>query len=211
MNLVEINNLTKKYEKKTILKDISLTVEEGEFVCIHGKSGCGKSTLLNIIGLIEKYDSGSVKLFGNDINRTSIFARQKLIRYKIGYLFQNYALVDDSSVMNNLLMGMKYIKESDKIKKSKISETLKLVGLDGYEKKMIYKLSGGEQQRVAIARVMLKPSELILADEPTGSLDPENRDIVMDLLKKLNNEGKTILLVSHDVNVVKSADRVVEL
>ena len=196
MNLVEINNLTKKYEKKTILRDISLTVEEGEFVCIHGKSGCGKSTLLNIIGLIEKYDSGSVKLFGNDINRTSIFARQKLIRYKIGYLFQNYALVDDSSVMNNLLMGMKYIKESDKIKKSKISETLKLVGLDGYEKKMIYKLSGGEQQRVAIARVMLKPSELILADEPTGSLDPENRDIVMDLLKKLNNEGKTILLVS---------------
>ena len=211
MNLVEINNLTKKYEKKTILRDISLTVEEGEFVCIHGKSGCGKSTLLNIIGLIEKYDSGSVKLFGNDINRTSIFARQKLIRYKIGYLFQNYALVDDSSVMNNLLMGMKYIKESDKIKKSKISETLKLVGLDGYEKKMIYKLSGGEQQRVAIARVMLKPSELILADEPTGSLDPENRDIVMDLFKKLNNEGKTILLVSHDVNVVKSADRVVEL
>lgn len=211
MNLVEINNLTKKYEKKTILKDISLTVEEGEFVCIHGKSGCGKSTLLNIIGLIEKYDSGSVKLFGNDINRTSIFARQKLIRYKIGYLFQNYALIDDNSVMNNLLIGMKYIKESDKIKKSKISETLKLVGLDGYEKKMIYKLSGGEQQRVAIARIMLKPSELILADEPTGSLDPENRDIVMDLLKKLNNEGKTILLVSHDVNVVKSADRVVEL
>ena len=211
MNLVEINNLTKKYEKKTILRDISLTVEEGEFVCIHGKSGCGKSTLLNIIGLIEKYDSGSVKLFGNDINRTSIFARQKLIRYKIGYLFQNYALIDDNSVMNNLLIGMKYIKESDKIKKSKISETLKLVGLDGYEKKMIYKLSGGEQQRVAIARVMLKPSELILADEPTGSLDPENRDIVMDLLKKLNNEGKTILLVSHDVNVVKSADRVVEL
>ena len=211
MNLVEINNLTKKYEKKTILRDISLTVEEGEFVCIHGKSGCGKSTLLNIIGLIEKYDSGSVKLFGNDINRTSIFARQKLIRYKIGYLFQNYALIDDNSVMNNLLIGMKYIKESDKIKKSKISETLKLVGLDGYEKKMIYKLSGGEQQRVAIARIMLKPSELILADEPTGSLDPENRDIVMDLLKKLNNEGKTILLVSHDVNVVKSADRVVEL
>lgn len=211
MNLVEINNLTKKYEKKTILKDISLTVEEGEFVCIHGKSGCGKSTLLNIIGLIEKYDSGSVKLFGNDINRTSIFARQKLIRYKIGYLFQNYALIDDNSVMNNLLIGMKYIKESDKIKKSKISETLKLVGLDGYEKKMIYKLSGGEQQRVAIARIMLKPSELILADEPTGSLDPENRDIVMDLLKKLNNEGKTILLVSHDVNVVKSADRVVDL
>lgn len=211
MNLVEINNLTKKYEKKTILKDISLTVEEGEFVCIHGKSGCGKSTLLNIIGLIEGYDSGSFKLFGNDINRTSIFARQKLIRYKIGYLFQNYALIDDNSVMNNLLIGMKYIKESDKIKKSKISETLKLVGLDGYEKKMIYKLSGGEQQRVAIARIMLKPSELILADEPTGSLDPENRDIVMDLLKKLNNEGKTILLVSHDVNVVKSADRVVEL
>lgn len=211
MNLVEINNLTKKYEKKTILKDISLTVEEGEFVCIHGKSGCGKSTLLNIIGLIEGYDSGSFKLFGNDINRTSIFARQKLIRYKIGYLFQNYALIDDNSVMNNLLIGMKYIKESDKIKKSKISETLKLVGLDGYEKKMIYKLSGGEQQRVAIARIMLKPSELILADEPTGSLDPENRDIVMDLLKKLNNEGKTILMVSHDVNVVKSADRVVEL
>ena len=187
MNIIEIKNLEKKYE-----------------------SGCGKSTLLNIIGLIEKFDSGSLKLFGKEIRNRSEFLKKDLIRYKIGYLFQNYALIDESTVNNNLLIGLKYTKHSESEKKKLIADALNKVGLSGFENKCIYKLSGGEQ-RVAIARIMLKPSELILADEPTGSLDPSNRDTILELIRKINSEGKTILMVSHDDYVVNTADRVIEL
>ena len=211
MNIIEITNLEKKYEGETVLKNINLTVEQGEFICIHGKSGCGKSTLLNIIGLIEKFDSGSLKLFGKEIRNRSEFLKKNLIRYKIGYLFQNYALIDESTVKTNLLVGLKYTKYSESEKKKLIADALGKVGLSGFEDKCIYKLSGGEQQRVAIARIMLKPSELILADEPTGSLDPANRKTVLELIRKINSEGKTVLMVSHDDHVVNTADRVIEL
>lgn len=211
MNIIEITNLEKKYEGETVLKNINLTVEQGEFICLHGKSGCGKSTLLNIIGLIEKFDSGSLKLFGKEIRNRSEFLKKNLIRYKIGYLFQNYALIDESTVKTNLLVGLKYTKYSESEKKKLIADALGKVGLSGFEDKCIYKLSGGEQQRVAIARIILKPSELILADEPTGSLDPANRDIVLELIRKINSEGKTVLMVSHDDHVVNTADRVIEL
>jgi len=211
MNMIEITNLEKKYEGETVLKNINLTVEQGEFICLHGKSGCGKSTLLNIVGLIEKFDSGSLKLFGKEIRNRSEFLKKNLIRYKIGYLFQNYALIDESTVKTNLLVGLKYTKYSESEKKKLIADALGKVGLSGFEDKCIYKLSGGEQQRVAIARIILKPSELILADEPTGSLDPANRDIVLELIRKINSEGKTVLMVSHDDYVVNTADRVIEL
>ena len=211
MNIIEITNLEKKYEGETVLKTINLTVEQGEFICLHGKSGCGKSTLLNIIGLIEKFDSGSLKLFGKEIRNRSEFLKKNLIRYKIGYLFQNYALIDESTVKTNLLVGLKYTKYSESEKKKLITDALGKVGLSGFEDKCIYKLSGGEQQRVAIARIMLKPSELILADEPTGSLDPANRETVLELIRKINSEGKTVLMVSHDDHVVNTADRVIEL
>lgn len=211
MNIIEITNLEKKYEGETVLKNINLTVEQGEFICLHGKSGCGKSTLLNIVGLIEKFDSGSLKLFGKEIRNRSEFLKKNLIRYKIGYLFQNYALIDESTVKTNLLVGLKYTKYSESEKKKLIADALGKVGLSGFEDKCIYKLSGGEQQRVAIARIILKPSELILADEPTGSLDPANRDIVLELIRKINSEGKTVLMVSHDDYVVNTADRVIEL
>ena len=211
MNIIEITNLEKKYEGETVLKNINLTVEQGEFICLHGKSGCGKSTLLNIIGLIEKFDSGSLKLFGKEIRNRSEFLKKNLIRYKIGYLFQNYALIDESTVKTNLLVGLKYTKYSESEKKKLIADALGKVGLSGFEDKCIYKLSGGEQQRVAIARIILKPSELILADEPTGSLDPANRETVLELIRKINSEGKTVLMVSHDDHVVNTADRVIEL
>lgn len=211
MNVIEVEKLTKKYDNNIVLNNLSFNIKEGEFVCIHGRSGCGKSTLLNIIGLIEKYDGGSVKLFGENIKMSSSFRRRRLIRYRIGYLFQNYALIDNMNVMENLLIGMKYIKDSKNNKIKHISEVLTKVGLEGYEKKLIYKLSGGEQQRVAVARIMLKPSDIILADEPTGSLDSENRDIIIGLLKKINAEGKTIMIVSHDTSVVNKADRVIEI
>lgn len=211
MNIVKIRSLKKSFEKKLILNDISLDIKQGEFVCIHGKSGCGKSTLLNIIGLLDSFDSGIVELFGEDIHNLFRYQVRKIIRNKIGYLFQNYALIDTESVSYNLMIAMKYTKYSKSEKLKKISESLQAVNLKGYEKENIYKLSGGEQQRVAIARLMLKPSEIILADEPTGSLDSENRSEIISLLKKLNNDGKTIIIVSHDDYVVKHADRIIEI
>lgn len=211
MNILKIRSLKKSFEKKLILNDISLDIKQGEFVCIHGKSGCGKSTLLNIIGLLDSFDSGNVELFGKDIHNLFSYQKRNLVRNKIGYLFQNYALIDTETVSYNLMIAMKYTKYSKSEKIKRISESLAAVNLNGYEKKHIYILSGGEQQRVAIARLMLKPSEIILADEPTGSLDSENRSEIISLLKRLNNDGKTIIIVSHDDYVVKHADRIIEI
>lgn len=211
MNILSVRSLKKTFEKKLILNDISLDIEQGEFICIYGKSGCGKSTLLNIIGLLESFDSGTIEMFGKDINNLFGYQKRNLIRTKIGYLFQNYALIDTETVLYNLMISMKYTKYTKSEKIKKISESLSAVNLSGYENKPVYKLSGGEQQRVAVARLMLKPSEIILADEPTGSLDSENRDEIISLLKRLNNDGKTIIIVSHDEHVVKHADRAVKI
>ncbi len=211
MDVLKIRSLKKSFEKEIVLSDISFEVKQGEFVCIHGKSGCGKSTLLNIIGLLDTFDSGKIELFGKDIRNLYRYQLRKLVRNKIGYLFQNYALIDTETVSYNLMIAMKYTKYSKSEKIKKISESLAAVGLKGYEKKHIYKLSGGEQQRVAIARLMLKPSEIILADEPTGSLDRENGREIISLLKRLNNVGKTIIIVSHDDYVVNHSDRIIEL
>ncbi len=211
MDVLKIRSLKKSFEKKLILNDISFDIKQGEFVCIHGKSGCGKSTLLNIIGLLDSYDSGQIELFGKDIHNLMEYQKRNLIRNKIGYLFQNYALIDTDTVLYNLMIAMKYTKYTKSEKMKRIAKSLDAVGLSDYQKKPVYKLSGGEQQRVAIARLMLKPSEIILADEPTGSLDPENRSEIISLLRRLNNDGKTIIIVSHDDYVVKQADRIIEL
>ena len=212
MNIIEITNLEKKYEGETVLKNINLTVEQGEFICIHGKSGCGKSTLLNIIGLIEKFDSGSLKLFGKEIRNRSEFLKKNLIRYKIGYLFQNYALIDESTVKTNLLVGLKYTKYSESEKKKLIADALGKVGLSGFEDKCIYKLSGGEQQRVSIARALAKNPKIILGDEPTGALDSETGVIVLELLQKLCwEQDKTVILVTHNADIAKCADKVIRM
>lgn len=135
----------------------------------------------------------------------------KLLRYHISYLFQNYGLIEDETVIKNLEVGTKYLKLSKEQKKQKINEALKSVGLENYENKKVFQLSGGEQQRVAVARIMLKPSELILADEPTGSLDVENRDVILSLLKSLNESGKTVVVVTHDKDIEKCATRCIRI
>ncbi len=211
MSLIELNNITKSYGDKTIFKDFSLKVEGGDFIALTGDSGCGKSTLLNIIGLLEEFDSGEIIIDGKTSPSPNSGVANKILREKISYLFQNFALVDEETVEYNLKLACKYVKANRPEKEFSISESLKHVGLEGYEKRKIYELSGGEQQRVAIARIMLKPSKIILADEPTGSLDEKNRDVVLTLLKTLNKEGKTLILVTHDKYVASQCNKIIQL
>lgn len=207
--IVEIKNIVKKYQNKSVFEDFSLSINRGEFIVIIGKSGTGKSTLLNMLGLLDKPDKGTIKLF--DKINVKPYSRQAeaLLRNDIGYLFQNFSLIDNESVYNNLLIAIPKGKKRDKAEA--IRNVLEEVGLVGYESKLIHKCSGGEQQRIAVARLLLKSCSLILADEPTGSLDYENKMIVVEQLKKLQISGKTIIVVTHDKELEKYADRVIEL
>ena len=208
MSVINLENITKSYGHHMIFKDYNLSVEEGEFVAICGESGKGKTTLLNIMGMIEKADKGDLYLFNKknpDIRKAS---GRKILRTEMTYVFQNYGLVEDKTVQYNLNIASHFTDVSEK----DIEEVLTKVGLDkSILKSKVYTLSGGEQQRVAIARVFLKKCKLLLADEPTGSLDAGNKEIVMKLFERLNKEGTTIVMVTHDEEILKYATRIVEL
>jgi len=211
MAVISLNNICKSFGNKVIFDNLNLNVNEGEFLCITGVSGKGKTTLLNIIGLLEKPDSGSINIMGYDNPEIDSKSGIKLLRSNISYLFQNYGLVDNETVEYNLKIATRFLKLSKNDEKKKIAEALNTVGLNGYEKNKIFQLSGGEQQRVAMARILIKPTNIVLADEPTGSLDSDNRDLIMELLTKVNEQGKTVIIVTHDKEVVKCAKRVIEL
>ncbi len=211
MNIVELINIEKSYDNNVILDEISITIEEGEMVALTGESGRGKSTLLNVIGLIEDYDYGEYSIVGKKNIKPNTLKARRIIRNNIGYIFQNYALIETETVEYNLNIALKYTKYKKKEKRKLISDTLKVVNLESKLKEKVFKLSGGEQQRIAIARVMLKPSRIIIADEPTGSLDNKNRDIVMELIKNLNKEGKTVIIATHDPYVISKCNKVIEL
>ena len=179
--IVNMQKVSKAFGERMIFNQLDLKIEKGEFVVIIGKSGSGKSTLLNIMGLLLKADSGDVELFGKKNVRPYSGMAEKLLKNKIGYLFQNFALIDEETVYDNLKLVV-----SGKNKQKQMDAALDEVGLHDYGKKKIYQCSGGEQQRIALARLLLKHCELVLADEPTGSLDHENKMIVCRLLKKLN-------------------------
>lgn len=209
--VVKVRNLEKSFNDKEVLKDISFDINLGEMVAVTGKSGRGKSTLLNIIGLIMDKESGEVWHFGKKNIKSQSHTAMLMRRNKIGYLFQNYGLVEEETVFWNLNLALQYKKMSKKEKCSKIKDVLKYVGLEELDKFPVYKLSGGEQQRIAMARIILQGSDLILADEPTGSLDTENRDLIISLLLKLKEQGKAILIVTHDLYVATRCDRIIEL
>ncbi|MED4690702.1 ATP-binding cassette domain-containing protein [Peribacillus frigoritolerans] len=202
--MIEIRNLLKKYDGNLLFSDFSLFVNDGEFVVFSGPSGCGKTTLLNIIGALEPFDSGTIVVDGLDVSKRKVHL--KYFREKVGFLFQNFALVDNKTVKENLKM----IRKGSRTELS-IEEALRSVGLEGKIDNKIYTLSGGEQQRVALARLMLKKCDVILADEPTGSLDHANTRIVLDILKNMNKQGKTVILVTHDEFVKSQFERVVFL
>ena len=204
--MIELIGVSKKYGDKVIFDEYSLKIEEGEFVALVGESGCGKSTLLNIIGLIERYDKGYINIDGNDEISTNSVTATRLRRHEISYLFQNFALVENSTVRKNL----EYVQKKARTDIT-IEEALEAVGLIKDIDTKVYKLSGGEQQRVALARLMFKKCDIILADEPTGSLDAGNAQIVLDFLHKLNNNGKTVILVTHDEKIINKEENVVNL
>ena len=209
--MIKLENVTKTIGKKVILENLSLKINQGDLVAIVGKSGSGKSTLLNLLDLIDGDYSGHYEIFGQKNVLVNSAKSQAIIREHISYLFQNFALIDNETVEYNLMLALKYVKLSKKDKVKKIEEILERVGLPSILHQKVSELSGGEQQRIAVARAILKPSQLLLADEPTGSLDPENRDLVLNFLLDMNKEGKTVIIVTHDAYVAQQCHRVIEL
>lgn len=209
--IIECRNLTKKYGKHVILDHLDLTVEQGEMIAITGKSGCGKSTLLNILGLIEPFDEGSVTILGKENVKPVSHEAILMIRHHLNYLFQNFALVDNETVKQNLMYALQYTMIKKKEKEKTIEQVLDKVGLKELMNQTIATLSGGQQQRIAVARIILKPCDIILADEPTGSLDKENSQLIMNLLKELHASGKTIIIVTHDLNIAQQTNRIIAL
>ena len=209
--IIELKNINKKYGSRELFQNLDFSIKKGEMVAITGASGSGKSTLLNIMGLIDKPDSGEVLICGNKNPYDKEKIKLNLFRNNIGYLFQNYALVDNYTVSKNLDIALEYVKVTDKDKKKLKEEALDKVGLLDKLNNKVFELSGGEQQRVALARLMLNKNDNILADEPTGSLDENNKNIILKLLKQLNNEGKTIVVVTHDKVVADICHREINI
>ena len=207
-NSVEIElTFCKKFGDKTLFENFSLKIERGEFLAILGESGAGKTTLLNMMVLLDSPDSGTVVLCSQKNPAFSSRAAVGLRRRHISYLFQNYGLIDSETVENNMRIATHFKVVSRKKERRLIADALSQVGLQGYEKRKVYTLSRGEQQRVALAKVIAKSPQIIFADEPTGSLDERNRDYVMEILQELNHRGKTIVVVTHDPHVNECAHR----
>lgn len=209
--MIEIKKVSKTFGEKIVFTNLSYKINDGNMLAIVGKSGCGKSTLLNIIGLLDFDYTGEVLFDGKDVAMLKEKQVNQYIRNNINYLFQNYALIDNETVEYNLLLSLEYEKMPLKKKKEMISEVLESVGLSSYNNKKVYTLSGGEQQRVALARIMLKKGNIILADEPTGNLDEVNARKVMKILKELNKQGKTIIMVTHNEQLAQECDEILRL
>lgn len=207
MAVIELQQINKKFGDKEILNQFNLIVEQGDYLAIMGESGKGKTTLLNIIGMLETPDSGNVIVCGQKNAKIISNRTKKIRRRQISYLFQNYGLIENETVEENLLISLRF-KKMDKTKKRRqIASALNRVGLSEFENRKVFTLSGGEQQRVALAKIILKNPKIILADEPTGSLDKRNRDYVLDILGELNELGKTVIIVTHDPEVALCASK----
>lgn len=212
INLVGINKYYgNEHNRLHVLKDFTLSIDSGEMVAIVGKSGSGKSTLLNIIGGIDKPDSGEYYYKGNRID-TLNQKEMTIFRGKnIGFIVQHFALINDLKVFDNIALPTRYNKKFANKAQDNIYYLLENLGLKGKEKMYPSHLSGGEAQRVAVARALVCNPELLLADEPTGSLDDENQQIILDIFKEINKLGVTILIVTHDYDIAKFCDRTIQI
>lgn len=209
---IQIESLSKSYGKHRVLSDLDLSIGRGESVAITGPSGCGKTTLLNILGLLETYDSGSVRLSGKKYPGIGTRQAMLLRRNEINYLFQSFALIDSRTVRDNLMLALHYSRLSKREKGGAIEGALERFSISGKLDSVVNELSGGEKQRVAIARAMLKPGSLILADEPTGSLDARMAETVMDSLVSAAREArKTLVVVTHDMSMAAKCDRTLSM
>lgn len=209
--MIRCREINKSFKEHQIFSNYNLEINEGEFVCIYGKSGCGKTTLLNMIGSLEKPSSGQIEyLINSKVYNTK--QHYRVIRNNfVNFVFQNFALIQSKTVKYNLLFAMQEMKLSKKEKIERIDEELKKVGLENRIDSLVYELSGGEQQRIALVRSLLKPGDILLADEPTGNLDDVNKHLVIEMLKDIHSQGKTVIIVTHDEEFKKHASKVIEL
>ncbi len=208
----ELNNIFKDYmqgkEPVPVLKDISLSVDDGEYVAIMGPSGSGKSTLMNIIGCLDKQTKGSFIFDGSDIMKCSDKQLSDIRNTKIGFVFQNFNLLPRQSALENVELPLLYAGFSRKKRREMAKEALRRVGLEDRMNFNPTQLSGGQKQRVAIARAIVNKPKLLLADEPTGALDTKSGDDVMELFEELNKDGVTIVMITHEPEIAEHAKRV---
>ncbi|MEI2988494.1 MAG: ABC transporter ATP-binding protein [Oscillospiraceae bacterium] len=214
--MIKLENIQKNYNKGKVnefeaLKNINFTVNDGELVAVIGKSGAGKSTLLHILACIDSYESGEYFIDDVLVKNLSEKKLAEIRNSKIGMVMQDYALVDDFSCIENVLLPLDFAKEKISNKKERAMKALKSVGMDSMAKKPVNKLSGGQKQRVAIARAIVNEPSIILADEPTGALDTKTSVEIMGLFHALNKQGKTVIIVTHDLEIAKQCDRIVEI
>jgi putative ABC transport system ATP-binding protein len=209
--MLKMRDIAKIYRTDLIethaLRHFSLEVEAGQFVAVSGPSGSGKTTFLNIAGLLETFDSGAYELDGRDVSRLSDDARSRIRNEKIGFIFQGFNLIADLDVYDNVDVPLRYRRMKSPERRKRIESALELVGLASRMKHLPSQLSGGQQQRVAVARAIAGDPALILADEPTGNLDSLMARQVMDLLEKINDMGTTVVLVTHDPELARRAQR----
>ena len=213
--LLELKNIYKNYNQGNmevpVLKDINLTVEEGEYIAIMGPSGSGKSTLMNIIGCIDTPTSGEYLLDGSVINNYKDKELSEVRNKKIGFVFQNFNLLPRLSAMDNVALPLQYAKVGKKQRKDMCKNVIAMVGLEDRMNFKPTQLSGGQKQRVAIARAMVNNPRILLADEPTGALDSKSGKQVMDLFDKLHEEGVTIIMITHADEIARRAKRVIKI
>lgn len=213
--MLTMNNLSRIYRTDTIqthaLRDFNLDVQAGEFVAVTGPSGSGKSTFLNVAGLLDNFDEGSYELDGINVKGLSDNELSRLRNEKIGFIFQNYNLIPDYSIFDNVDMPLRYRGFSAKERKRRIEQALETVGLASRQNYLPSQLSGGQQQRVAIARALAGEPKILLADEPTGNLDSLMARQVMELLHDLNQQGATIIMVTHDPDQAREVSRNVQI
>ncbi len=208
MDILTLNGISKIYGELKALDNINLNVEKGEWVAIMGPSGSGKTTMMNIIGCMDKPSQGSVFLDGVDIAKESAKNLTNIRRDKIGLIFQQFHLVNYLTALENVMLAQYYHSITDE---KEAMEALDRVGLADRAKHLPSQLSGGEQQRVCVARALINQPEIILADEPTGNLDDANEEVVVELFRKLHSEGTTLIVVTHDIEVAEVAQRMIVL
>ena len=209
--MLRMQNISKIYRTDLIethaLRELTLEVKDGEFVAVSGPSGSGKTTFLNIAGLLETFETGTYELDGRDVSRLSDDARSRIRNEKIGFIFQGFNLIPDLDIFDNVDVPLRYRRMKSAERRKRIESSLDLVGLAARMKHLPSQLSGGQQQRVAIARAIAGDPALILADEPTGNLDSLMARQIMDLLEKINDMGTTVILVTHDPELARRAER----
>lgn len=210
-SVINISNLYKNYHTDAgeleVLKDVNATIDEGEFVAIMGPSGSGKSTFMNILGCLDKPTKGNYMLSGKDVSILSKDELSHLRNEVIGFVFQGFNLLPRINLLDNVALPLVYAKEDKASRDKKAMEMLRSVGLEKFAHHLPSQISGGQQQRVAIARALVNSPKLILADEPTGNLDTKTSKEIMDIFTNLNNQGITIVLVTHEHDIAEYAKR----